>query len=62
MRKHELLQMAAYKRDQAARFRKMGRGLSLAKDRETMAEYATALEREANQLEAEAGAMDGVSG
>jgi hypothetical protein len=61
MRKHELLQMAAYKRDQAARFRKMGRSL-LTKDRETMTEYVAALEREANQLEAEVAVMGGLSG
>jgi DNA-binding transcriptional LysR family regulator len=46
--------------DHAARFRKMGRSLSLTKDRETMAEYAAALEREANQLEAEVAVMDGL--
>jgi hypothetical protein len=58
MRKHELLQLAVYKRNQAARFRKMGRSLSLEQDRQAVAEAAAVLEREANQLEAEAVAMD----
>jgi hypothetical protein len=39
----------------------MGRSL-LTKDRETMTEYVAALEREANQLEAEVAVMGGLSG
>jgi hypothetical protein len=58
MRRHEILQMAIYKRDQAARFRRLIRDNSSADARKDLEDYVANLEREANQLEADAAAME----
>jgi hypothetical protein len=51
--KEELLEIASHKRDQARRFRSLGRGGS-GDSRAVMAQLAADLEREAVRLEAEA--------
>jgi len=56
MRQHEILQLAIYKRDQAARFRRLMRARSSAEARKSLEDHVAVLERE-DQLEAEGAAM-----
>ncbi len=62
MRRSELQQLAIYKRDQAARFRKLLRAKAAPENRRTVIEYVAGLEREANELEAELAALDAAWG
>ena len=50
---------AKQKRDMAASVRRVGPGMSIAKDREMMQQHATDLDAEADGLEARATALEG---